>query len=574
MARYPQVGEAFGPYEVTGVIGQGGMGVVFAARQRGLDRTVALKVLAPHLARQEDYRGRFIREAGALARLDSPHVIHVYDHGEIEGCLYLATQYVAGGDLGRLLGSHGALPTRAALTIAAQVAEALDDAHRVGIVHRDVKPSNILLRAGGSEPFSYLCDFGIAQEERADVTATGAVAGTVAYLAPERCRGEDATPATDVYALGCVLVAAMTGHAPYRGSDVEVGVQHLQAPVPQLPGSDHGTAALNQVLRRALAKDPADRHPSAAALRDDLRHTLDVTAQRDASLRVPARPVPGPPGSPGPGTGTGGWAAGTGPGTSTGLPPGGGRPPARRSRALPWVAAGLVGVVLIAATAVGALVMTRDDTTDESSGDGSSASTEPTESGESEEAGESEGAGESEDPTSAATPDEPAGGSASGTTFPAAATATPASGEVVTTDAFTYRALEGWEPYDHRSSSITSAMVATVPTRGFSHNINTVEEPVPASTTLNQVGIGMMTSLQQLGAEDIEAHGIYALDGVDAVYQSATLLAAGDVPYRVHQFVALKDGMAHTLTFSQSVDTPEDEAAAEIGSILATFAWR
>lgn len=552
MARYPQVGEAFGPYEVTGVIGRGGMGVVFAARQRGLDRTVALKVLAPHLARQEDYRGRFIREAGALARLDSPHVIHVYDHGEIEGCLYLATQYVAGGDLGRLLSSHGALPTRAALTIAAQVAEALDDAHRVGIVHRDVKPSNILLRAGGSEPFSYLCDFGIAQEERAELTATGAVAGTVAYLAPERCRGEDATPATDVYALGCVLVATLTGHAPYRGSDIEVGVQHLQAPVPQLPGSDPGTAALNRLLRRALAKDPADRHGTAAELRDELRHALDVTTHRDASLSVPARPVPGPAGTgAGTGTGPGLPPGGVRPG---GLPPGGWSPPARRSRALPWVAAGLVGAVLVAATVVGALVMTRDDPTDESSGDRSS-----------------ESSGATSDPASDPTS---GGGAATGTTYPAASTATPASGEVVTTDAFTYRAPEGWAPYDHRSTSITSAMVATVPTRGFSHNINTVEEAVPESTTLNQVGIGMMTSLQQLGAEDIEARGIYALDGVDAVYQSATLLAAGDVPYRVHQFVALKDGMAHTLTFSQSVDTPEDEAAAEIGSVLATFAWR
>ncbi|WP_447646344.1 hypothetical protein [Nocardioides zeae] len=237
----------------------------------------------------------------------------------------------------------------------------------------------------------------------------------------------------------------------------------------------------------------------------------------------------------------------------------------------PWLAAGLVGVVLVAAGVVGTVVVTRGGSSSESSGGGSSQSTSDTTSASTSDATEDSTEGSTEGSTGSSAGSST--GEATGTTFPAAATAPPARGELVTTDALTYRAPVGWEPYDHRSSSITSAMVATVPTRGFSHNINTVEEAVPRSTTLNQVGIGMMTSLQQLGAEDIEAHGVYALDGVDAVYQSATLLAAGDVPYRVHQFVALRDGMAHTLTFSQSVDTPEDEAATEIGSILATFAW-
>ena len=158
MARFPSVGEEFGDFRITGTLGRGGMGVVFAAEQRGLGRTVALKVLAPELAEQPDYRRRFSHEASVLARLDSPHIIQVFDHGEHDGCLYIATQYVAGGDLSEAMRRHGAVPAAPAAHIAAQLAWALADAHAAGIVHRDLKPSNVLLRnVDASDVFAYLC---------------------------------------------------------------------------------------------------------------------------------------------------------------------------------------------------------------------------------------------------------------------------------------------------------------------------------------------------------------------------------------------------------------------------------
>lgn len=214
MARFPSVGEDFGAYRVLRQLGRGGMGVVFAAEHRGLGRTVALKVLSPELAAQPDYRTRFAREAGVLARLDSPHVVQVLDHGEHDGCLYIATQHVAGGDLAGALRTHGPVPTAQAAQVAEQLAWALADSHAAGIVHRDVKPSNVLLREVGAEVFAYLCDFGIAQDREPGLTAPGAVAGTFAYLAPERLRGEPATARADLYALGCVLFTALVGAAP------------------------------------------------------------------------------------------------------------------------------------------------------------------------------------------------------------------------------------------------------------------------------------------------------------------------------------------------------------------------
>ena len=141
MARFPSVGEDFGGYRITRQLGRGGMGVVFAAEQVGLGRTVALKVLSPEFAEQHDYRTRFSREATVLARLDSPHVIQIFDHGEHDGCLYIATQYVAGGDLGEALVKHGPVPVAQAAQVADQLAWALTDSHAAGIVHRDLKPN-------------------------------------------------------------------------------------------------------------------------------------------------------------------------------------------------------------------------------------------------------------------------------------------------------------------------------------------------------------------------------------------------------------------------------------------------
>ncbi|MCD4533868.1 serine/threonine protein kinase [Nocardioides sp. cx-169] len=297
MARFPSVGEQFGDYRITGTLGRGGMGVVFAAEQRGLARTVALKVLAPELAEQPDYRRRFAHEASVLARLDSPHIIQVYDHGEQDGCLYIATQYVAGGDLSEAMRRHGAVPTAPAAHIAAQVAWALADAHAAGIVHRDLKPSNVLLRnVDGADVFAYLCDFGIAQDRSPGLTAPGAVAGTFAYLAPERLRGEPATPSADLYALGCVLWTALTNSTPYAGSDVQIGMSHLSDPVPQLAPTSPVARAVNDVLRQAMAKEPAQRYPSANAMRSALQELARLAQTTPHPPLVPDRATsPGPP---------------------------------------------------------------------------------------------------------------------------------------------------------------------------------------------------------------------------------------------------------------------------------------
>jgi hypothetical protein len=271
--RIPQPGDQFGRYRIDRIVGQGGMGVVYAATDTRLDRTVALKVITGPLAGNEEFLRRFHDEASTLSRLDSPYVVQITDHDEIDGIPYIVTQYVDGTDLASYLTEHGAMPARSALTLAAQVARGLGDAHRRGVIHRDIKPGNVLVRnIGTPDMHAYVCDFGIARSENSgELTSTGMVAGTWGYLAPERTQGGSASPASDLYALGCLLWACLSGRPPYEGTDVEVALAHSQAPLPQLPGGDAFTTELNKVLSLLLAKDPAQRHPDAGAARDDLQ---------------------------------------------------------------------------------------------------------------------------------------------------------------------------------------------------------------------------------------------------------------------------------------------------------------
>ncbi|MCA0296651.1 MAG: serine/threonine protein kinase [Actinobacteria bacterium] len=264
MVGFPAIGDRIGAYRVDAEIGRGGMGIVYRATQLALDRPVALKILDPLLSADPSFVARFTREASILAGLDSPHIVQIHDHGEADGRLYLAMQYVGGGDLSRLIEQDGPLPPLAALQIFTQVVEALGDAHTHGIVHRDVKPSNVLLRADASEPFAYLCDFGIARTEESGLTRTGTVAGTWAFMSPETHTGSPATPRSDLYSAACVLWAMLTGRNPYSGTDVQVAMAHVQSPVPQLPGSDPLIVALNRLLWACLAKDPDDRPDTAA----------------------------------------------------------------------------------------------------------------------------------------------------------------------------------------------------------------------------------------------------------------------------------------------------------------------
>ncbi len=281
MTYLPQPGQQFGRYRIISRIGRGGMGSVFEARESGLDRPVALKVLSSDLADEASFRSRFLREARILASLDSPHVIQVYEQGEHDGRLYIATQLVKGSDLHQLIQASGPMAPADALGLVAQVAEGLSDAHAAGLLHRDVKPSNVLVRTDRDEPFAYLCDFGIAVQPDSHSTRTSGVIGTVDYMAPERHEGQDASIASDIYSLGCVLWAALTGKAPYDDtSAVRVAMAHMTQPLPVYTGDSPAADLINQVLTRSMAKHTSQRYTSAADIRRDLLSALDVDRGR------------------------------------------------------------------------------------------------------------------------------------------------------------------------------------------------------------------------------------------------------------------------------------------------------
>lgn len=257
------------------------MGQVYRAYDTVTDRTVALKVLPPELAHDRMFRERFRREAQAAARLSEPHVIPIHDFGEIDGRLFLDMRLVEGTDLGAVLATSGALTPNRAITYLEQVAAALDAAHRSGLVHRDVKPSNILITRDG---FAYLIDFGIARGAGdTSLTTTGATIGTFAYMAPERLARGDIDARSDVYSLACVLHECLTGSQPFPGDSVERQIAaHLTEPPPR-PSTSNVDVAFDAVIARGMAKDPADRYPSAGALLDDARAALTGAASTSRS---------------------------------------------------------------------------------------------------------------------------------------------------------------------------------------------------------------------------------------------------------------------------------------------------
>ena len=210
------IGQQFGPYKITDKLGEGGMAVVYKGYQQSLNRNVAIKVLRQELAKDEEFVARFRREALAVADLDHPNILHVYDAGFVEGMYYMVMAYVDGGSLRDLMG-HGPLEPDYALSIAAQMADALHHAHQRGIVHRDVKPNNILLTRDGRP---LLGDFGIAKalHESTGLTRTGMSIGTPEYMAPEQIQGQKVDGRTDIYALGIVLYEMLAGWAPFSSS--------------------------------------------------------------------------------------------------------------------------------------------------------------------------------------------------------------------------------------------------------------------------------------------------------------------------------------------------------------------
>jgi serine/threonine protein kinase len=239
------------------------MGVVFLARDERLERQVALKVVAPHLAEDEEFRQRFIAEARSAAAIDHPNVVTVYSAGMVDDTLYMAMRYVKGTDLRAALREDGALDPEVAVTILEEVGAALDAAHAEGMVHRDVKPANILLEGSPGKGTAYLTDFGLTKGDNSagELTTTGQWVGTIDYVAPEQIQAKRIDARSDVYALGCVLYEMLTGSVPYSGNDMQKMWGHVNEPFPEL--EDH---PLGEVLARATAKEPADRYPSAGDL--------------------------------------------------------------------------------------------------------------------------------------------------------------------------------------------------------------------------------------------------------------------------------------------------------------------
>ena len=263
-------GSTVAGYRIEALIGRGGMGAVYRAEEEGLGRKVALKVIAPELAQDERFRERFLRESRIAASLDHPHVIPIYQAGEEGGVLYLAMRYVEGTDLAKLLAEEGALEPRRTVEVLSQVAEALDAAHEKGLVHRDVKPSNVLIAEAAGKEHCYLADFGLTKRtgSLSGVSVQGDVVGTLEYVAPEQITGDPLDERADVYSLGCVLYECLTGQSPFpRATDVALLWAHVhEEPTPPSKARPDLPKELDTVLARALAKEPGRRYRSTGEL--------------------------------------------------------------------------------------------------------------------------------------------------------------------------------------------------------------------------------------------------------------------------------------------------------------------
>ena len=283
MIEDARVGTELAGYRIEREIGRGGMGVVYLATQVFPERRVALKLLSSDLAADPAFRERFVRESNAAASTEHPHIVPVYGAGESDGQLYLAMRFIEGQDLRTLIEDEGTLSADRAARICAQVAEALEAAHERGLVHRDVKPGNVLLDAGDR---AYLSDFGLIRATRIDteITRTGHFMGTVDYVAPEQIRGDEVDGRADVYSLGCVLYECLTGSPPFRrDSEVATMYAHLEqdAPAPSSTRTDL-PRFLDEVVTKSTAKRPADRFTTAGEMAGALRGSLlqDAVSKR------------------------------------------------------------------------------------------------------------------------------------------------------------------------------------------------------------------------------------------------------------------------------------------------------
>jgi Protein kinase domain len=310
MTPSPRIGTAFAGYRIEGLLGRGGMGVVYRAEHPRLGATIALKVMEPELAMDEAFRERFVREARAAARIKHPNIIPIYDAGEWHGDLYIAMRYIEGDDLRSVLRRDGVLPTEQTYVIALQIASALDAAHRIGLIHRDVKPGNILVEPGpdpDSAPIAYLADLGLTKnvDSHSGATASGELLGTIDYIAPEQISGSRVDGRADVYSLACVLFECLTGTVPFvRENQAAVLWAHLHDDVPRATTVNTSLGkTVDSALARGMAKSPEDRFSTGRELVAALQMPLEAataTGRNGAETRPvrrspPAAPAQGPP---------------------------------------------------------------------------------------------------------------------------------------------------------------------------------------------------------------------------------------------------------------------------------------
>ncbi|MCX5192838.1 serine/threonine protein kinase [Streptomyces sp. NBC_00249] len=301
------IGQQIAGYRIERLIGRGGMAVVYCAKDLRLDRTVALKLITPERASDETFRARFTHESRVAAKIDHPHIVPIFEAGETDGVLYIAMRYVSGLDLRALLDREGPLPVATALRIAAQVASALDAAHEHDLVHRDVKPANILVAAGTDSDHPehvYLTDFGLTKKSLSlsGFTTAGEFVGTLDYMAPEQISGRPVDGRCDLYSLACVVYESLAGGPPFvRDEDMALLWAHQYDQPPPLTERRPGIEpAVADVLTKALSKLPEDRYDSClefvAALRaavgngNGAARSADATPRDDSAAQPPAEP--------------------------------------------------------------------------------------------------------------------------------------------------------------------------------------------------------------------------------------------------------------------------------------------
>jgi serine/threonine protein kinase len=298
MVVVPRIGTEFAGYRIEALIGRGGMSIVYRAENPRLGNKVALKLLAEELAADESFRERFVRESRTAASINHPNIVTIYDAGDWDGVLYIAMRHVD-GDLKDLLRRDGPLAIDTALSVVSQVGSALDAAHARGLLHRDVKPANILLDPPSEPddlPHAYLADFGLTKhlESRSGITASGQFVGTIDYMAPEQIEGRDVDARTDIYSLGCVVFECLAGTTPFR-RETEVAVlwAHMRdAPPPVTELRPDLPAGVDDVVATAVAKDPGERFATCHELVDGLRAAVAGAPIVRTRASPPAREPP------------------------------------------------------------------------------------------------------------------------------------------------------------------------------------------------------------------------------------------------------------------------------------------